>query len=120
MSNSKTSSTVSLLSNSRTPSSSKNFQQAFGKLSSSFGFGGSVVSAPILSTPSQDQQKQKSQQRKPAVAPAAKEDSRTTAQQTQAAYWASQSHKDFEAAYGKLAGTYGFGGAVPSPKARKV
>lgn len=116
MSNSTSSSTVSLL---QTSHSSKNFQQAFGKLSSSFGFGGSVVSAPILPTPSQNQQqkKQKSQPPKATTAPPVKEDSRTAAQR---AYWASQSHKNFEAAYGNLAGTYGFGGSAPSPKPRKV
>ncbi|KAF9446847.1 hypothetical protein P691DRAFT_803342 [Macrolepiota fuliginosa MF-IS2] len=113
--NSKSSSTASLLST--TQSSSKNFEQAFGKLSSSFGFGSAIVSVPVVSSSSQGRS-EKSQRQKSKTQ--SKDTSRAEAQQAMTAYWQSQSHKNFEAAYGNLTGTYGFGGNVPSPKARKV
>lgn len=44
----------------------------------------------------------------------------TAAQQSQAAYWASQSHKNFEAAFGGLSGSYGFAGNAPSSKSKRL
>ncbi|KXN90748.1 hypothetical protein AN958_03635 [Leucoagaricus sp. SymC.cos] len=111
--NSPSTSTTSLLPTSKY--SSKNYQQAFGNLASSFGFAGSVVSAPTVSS-----NKNTSQRVGETALSAGKQNSRTAAQQSQAAYWASQSQKNFEAAYGSLASTYGPNGGAPSPKARKV
>ncbi|KAJ3569021.1 hypothetical protein NP233_g5323 [Leucocoprinus birnbaumii] len=121
--NSASTSTASLLPSS-TSSPKKNYEQAFGTLSSSFGFAGSMVSAPRVNTaysPSTSSRKHQTRGFFSSSAEKQKPDSsKVAAQQKQAAYWASQSQKNFEAAYGDLTSTYGFGGGVPSPKSRKA
>ncbi|TFK36114.1 hypothetical protein BDQ12DRAFT_687304 [Crucibulum laeve] len=96
------SSTASLVSK-QTPSynpvgASKNYEAAFGALSSSYGFGSGVPSVPksskITSTSS----------------------SRSYAHSTSSS---SQSPKNYEAAFGSLSSTYGFGGSAPAPLNRK-
>ncbi|KAF9002974.1 hypothetical protein BDQ17DRAFT_1356400 [Cyathus striatus] len=90
-----TSSTASLVSTHQ-QTTSKDYQAAFGALSSSYGFGGGV---PILPS------------RKP-----------TKPQTTpQSSKWssASSSTKDYSAAFGSFASSYGFAGGVPSLPSRK-
>ncbi|KAF5347251.1 hypothetical protein D9756_009901 [Leucocoprinus leucothites] len=123
--NSASTSTASLIASSHPSSLKKNYEQAFGDLSSSFGFAGSVVSAPRVQNSSSSTSRQ--QQTRGFFSPSAEKQKPqdvankvAAQQQQQAAYWASQSQKNFEAAYGDLASRYGFGGGAPSPKSRKA
>jgi len=85
-------------SSSASQSSSKNWESSFGKLSSSFGFGGS---APSL--------------------PSSKNSKTKVPKQQQPAYQAqvlspAPGQKNYEAAFGNLSSSYGFGGGpVPAP-----
>lgn len=94
--NSKSSSVTSLFSSSNPKGSQKNYEQAFAGLSSSYGFSGGLVSAPILPTPpTRSQPKSKGQN-------------------------VTEGRANPEAIFGKFARTYGFSGTAPSPIPRDV
>ena len=92
------SSSSSSTSASTSQSSSKNWESSFGKLSSSFGFGGSAPSLPSSNNsktkvPKQHQPAYQAQVQSPAPG-----------------------QKNYEAAFGNLSSSYGFGGGpVPAP-----
>ncbi|TFK36119.1 hypothetical protein BDQ12DRAFT_737201 [Crucibulum laeve] len=94
------SSTASLVSK-QTPS--KNYEAAFGSLSSTYGLGSSIPSLPKRST---NEKKSKH----------SSSDSKATAPSD----GLSQPAKNYEAALGSLLTSYGFGGGVPLPSSRKT
>ncbi|KIP05530.1 hypothetical protein PHLGIDRAFT_149256 [Phlebiopsis gigantea 11061_1 CR5-6] len=95
-----TSSSSTLLKKPSTHLPQKDYFAAFGALQSQYGFGGSVPTPVTLPKPSKSTKSQSP--------------SSTT---TSAAAQSSKA-KDYEAAYGALCSSYGFGGApVPSTKA---
>ncbi|XP_006455908.1 hypothetical protein AGABI2DRAFT_195217 [Agaricus bisporus var. bisporus H97] len=110
--NSASTSTASLLPSKQSPSSKKDYQKAFGKLSSSLGFGGSM---PPVSTTSATTPNTSSRQSRASSQPS----NNAVQWQGQAAYWASQSHKNFEAALGDLSSSHGFAGNAPSLGSKK-
>ncbi|KAF8994892.1 hypothetical protein BDQ17DRAFT_1285442 [Cyathus striatus] len=77
----------------------KNYQAAFGALSSSYGFGGGVPTLP---------------QRKPTNTQTAPQSSQSSSSNAM-----TSSTKDYSAAFGSLAESYGFTGGVPSLPRRK-
>ncbi|KAJ6478534.1 hypothetical protein C8R47DRAFT_1323020 [Mycena vitilis] len=107
-------STASLVSNtsvsSRTPltrpATQKDYQAAFGNLQSTYGFGGSglyygVGGSALSPLPKQNKPASPKRSKNSPTAPATGASTKTT--------------KNFQAAFGNLQSTFGFGGAVPSP-----
>ncbi|KIM37893.1 hypothetical protein M413DRAFT_448160 [Hebeloma cylindrosporum] len=99
MNSSPSTSTTSLLPSFQRKSAPKNWESAFGQLSSSYGFGGAVPSLPAkASKPSKSLPKSATS---PPVPPQ------------------SQPVKDYEAAFAQLSSSYGFGAPVPSLSSKK-
>lgn len=90
------SSTSSLLSSHQPQSSSKNWESTFGKLSSSYGFSGSVPSLP----------QKTSRSTKPTKSPRSTSPLRSSSCTSTSQ---STSHKDYERTFGLLSSNYGFG-----------
>ena len=87
-------STTSLLSVFQRKSAPKNYESAFGQLSSSYGFGGAVPSLPPKSSkPSKKSLPKSTTSPVPPPRP--------------------QPAKDYEAAFAQLSSSYGFGGSIP-------
>lgn len=87
-------STTTLLKQSRPE---KDYFAASGALQSSYGFGGAAPALPTMPKSSKSTKTKSAKAQEPAVAPGAR------------------TQKDYEAAYGALSSTYGFGGAAFAP-----
>ncbi|KDR73952.1 hypothetical protein GALMADRAFT_250668 [Galerina marginata CBS 339.88] len=97
----------------------KNWESAFGKLSSSYGFSGSVPSLP----------KKSSKSPKPSSTSTSSQSLSSTSSRSSMSSVPSTSTrssvlpppKDYESSFGHLSSSYGFGGTVPSlpPKTQK-
>jgi len=92
-------STSSLLSVFQRKSSPKNWESAFGQLSSSYGFGGTVPSLPPKSSKPSKSLPKSTTSPVPPPRP--------------------QPAKDYEAAFGQLSSSYGFGGSAPHLSSKK-
>ncbi|KAF8970641.1 hypothetical protein BDZ97DRAFT_1790245 [Flammula alnicola] len=97
-------STSSLMPSSPHKSSTKNWESAFGELSSSYGFSGGIPSLPQKVSKST---KSKTKVPKSSI-PSSQPQSSVTRQP-----------KDYESAFGSLSATYGFGGGIPSLSSKK-
>ena len=88
-------STTTLLKQSRPE---KDYFATFGALQNSYGFGGAAPTMPAMPKSSRSTKTKAAKEQKPAV---------PTSTRTQ--------EKDYEAAYGALSSSYGFGGAAVAP-----
>ncbi|KDR73953.1 hypothetical protein GALMADRAFT_157779 [Galerina marginata CBS 339.88] len=117
---SSSSSSTSLLTSSSSP---KNWESGFGKLSSSFGFSGSVPSLPKKSSKSPKPSSTSTTMSSQSSSSTSSRSSMSSVPSTSTSARSSvlPPPKDYEASFGHLSSSYGFGGSVPSlpPKSQK-
>ncbi|KAF9477038.1 hypothetical protein BDN70DRAFT_881683 [Pholiota conissans] len=96
-------STSSLLSSKLSQPSPKNYEAAFGRLSSLYGFGGGIPSLPRKSKKSTSSSPKTSKRQLQMTRPSQ----------------SARPQKDYEAAFAQLSSNYGFGGGYPSMPTRQ-
>ncbi|KAF8174921.1 hypothetical protein BJ912DRAFT_989212 [Pholiota molesta] len=109
-----TSSTSSLLIPKSHQTTRKDYESAFAHLSSQYGFGGSVPSLPRKSTKSTKPSSESQTTKSPVTTTQSTSSSSSSA--ASASYSSrTQPEKDYQAAFGQLSSSYGFGGGFSVP-----